>query len=85
MRYSCHVNINNLPYSDCLEINSMGMELNKCKFQNSYPYFFSNICCWYTWELPRRGNCNVHLEHIFFQQMSFFTINFFHKISLLFQ
>ena len=25
---------------------------------------FSNICCWYTLELPHRGYCNVHVQHM---------------------
>ena len=25
---------------------------------------FSNICCWYTLELPYRGNSNVHRQHM---------------------
>ena len=26
---------------------------------------FSKVCCWYTLELPHRGNSNVHLQHPF--------------------
>ena len=25
---------------------------------------FSNLCCWYTLELPHRGNSNVHMQHM---------------------
>ena len=25
---------------------------------------FSSLCCWYTLELPHRGNSNVHMQHM---------------------
>ena len=28
---------------------------------------FSSICCWYTFELPHRGDSNVHLQHMSIQ------------------
>ena len=33
---------------------------------------FSNMCCWYTLELPHIGNSNVHLQHMSIQKMSVF-------------
>ena len=44
----------------------MDMILDKCIFQISF-INFSNICCWYTLELPHRGNSNVHLQHMSIQ------------------
>ena len=41
---------------------------------------YSNKCCWYTLELPHRGNSNVHLQHMFIHKMSaFHHIRAFHK------
>ena len=37
---------------------------------------FSNICCWYTLELPHRGNSNVYLQHMSFQDIKCFTVSF---------
>ena len=28
---------------------------------------FNSICCWYTLELPHRGDSNVHLQHMSIQ------------------
>ena len=52
----------------CLkEAKTMGHDTGfKCKFKFSF-LIFSNICCWYTLELPHRGNSNVHLQHMSFQ------------------
>ena len=70
--------MNNLPYSDryfntdwqfemLKRGKPMDMILVKCILQNRFPYFlrkiFFYICCWYTLELPHRGNSNVHLKH----------------------
>ena len=62
--YSCHVNINNLPFSDMYfntdrhfemfkEAKLMDMILDKCIFQISV-INFSHIWCWYTFEFPHR-------------------------------
>ena len=43
---------------------------------------FSKICCWYTLELPHRGNSKVHLQHNVhsINDQVFFTIKQgFHK------
>ena len=50
----------------------MDMLLGKCKFQKclvsvnfkNVVLIFSNIGCWYTLELPLRGNSNVDLQHM---------------------
>ena len=44
----------------------MDMILDKSIFQNRF-LCFSNICGWYTLELPHRGNSNVHLQDITIQ------------------
>ena len=44
----------------------MDMILDKCLFKIGF-FVFSNICCWYTLELPHRGNFNVHLQHMSLQ------------------
>ena len=70
---SCHLNINNLPYSARYFItdwqfamfkrgNPMDMILVSVHFKIGF-LNFSNICCWFTLELPHRGNSNVHLQH----------------------
>ena len=85
--FRCHVHINNLPYSDryfttdrqigtLKEAKLMDMILVKCILQNC-----SNICGWYTLELPHRGNSNVHLQHMFIQSIGVFHHNrFFHNL-----
>ena len=61
----------------------MDMILGKCKLQNSF-LIYSSICCWYTLELPHRGNSNVYLKHVF-SINKFFTISFFkNKFSTMF-
>ena len=89
------MNINNLPYSDmyfntdrqlrCFkETKLMDMILDKCIFQISF-INFSNICCWYTLELPHGGNFNVHLQPMSIQLMSVFHhIRFFTNFSTTF-
>ena len=32
-------------------------------FKIGFLFNVSSICCWYTLELPHRGNSNVHLQH----------------------
>ena len=74
--------INNLPYSDrygsfrCLKEESQWTcYLFSLYFKSGF-LNFSNICCWYTLELPHRGNyrgnSNVHLQHVSIQKMSVF-------------
>ena len=42
----------------------MDMELNKCKFQNSYcPYVFSYVMLLVHIGMPHRGNFIVYLQH----------------------
>ena len=62
--YSCNVNINNLPYSDSLRQSlKWTWFLIDVYFKIGF-LNFSNICCWYTLELPHWGNSkNVHLQH----------------------
>ena len=38
----------------------------KCKLKISF-LIFSNIYCWYTLELPHRGNSNVYQQYMSFQ------------------
>ena len=70
----CHVNINSLPYSDRYFNTDWQFEMFKRGKQWTWNLFsvyfkngfhnFSDICCWYTSELPNRGSSNVHLQHM---------------------
>ena len=51
-----------------------------CKLRNSF-LIFSNICCWYTLELPHRGKFQCVPITYVFPIIEFFTISFFFKIS----
>ena len=63
--YSCHVYINNLPYSDRYFNTDLQFEMLKEESQWTLYLFsayfkigflnFNSICCWYTLELPHRG------------------------------
>ena len=45
----------------------MDMILDKCIFPKKGFLVFNKICCWYTLDLPHRGNYNVHLQHMSIQ------------------
>ena len=50
----------------CLkEAETMDMVLGKSKFQNSFPYFSSSICCRFTLELPHRQFQCVPTTYVF--------------------
>ena len=64
----------------------MDMILVKCIFKIRF-LNFSNICCWYTLELPHRGNSNVHIQHMVIQQIRVLhhkTVFFPQTLQLLF-
>ena len=82
--------MNNLPYSDIIFILSgnfldvlkrkmlMDMILDKCIFQISF-INFSNICCWYTLELPHREifllTADMYTNYDVVQQLSITKIS----------
>ena len=73
LELSCHANIKNVWKSD-LYFNTdvkIGKDtVHGTGFKRELKtslFIFSIICCWYTLELPHRGDSNVYLQYMSFK------------------